>query len=501
LKRLGFIVVKNAIANIVRGGASAVVAILLPYFLTKELDHDRFPAWVLMLQIASYANYLNFGIQTAISRFLAQAVERDDARAQDELVSTALAMLFGAAVVAFLAFSVTIIFLPTLLPEAPRYLIGEIRLGTSALALSAVLLLPLALYSGILVGLHRNELPAMAIGSTRILGAVFVIVAARRTHSLVTLAVWIAVWNLIGGIVPYFFSKRLLPGLHVAARNITSAKAKELSKYCAGLTVFSVGMLLVSGLDVTIVGYNAFHEAGYYAIATSLITFVSGMSASIFSAFMTPMAVLQERKEYARISGLVIRTARVSTYVTLSFFIMTFLFGEPLLRRWIGQDYAIPALAILQILAAAQAVRLLGSSYSVALIATGQQKYGTGTALVEGGCNFILSVVAVRWMGATGVAVGTLVGAVIGITMLIWYVMPRVKSIQVQGREFTKEAVLRPVICLSPLLITISLRPAPSYYFIICTVAAFISATLILRFGKLKSAASHATISPSEIML
>lgn len=100
MKRLGHTVVKNAFANVIRGGASAIVAIALPHFLTRAMDHDRFAAWALMLQVSAYAGYLDFGLQTAIARYLAQAIERDDKDQCNELVSTAFICLTVAGVLA-----------------------------------------------------------------------------------------------------------------------------------------------------------------------------------------------------------------------------------------------------------------------------------------------------------------------------------------------------------------------------------------------------------------
>src|SRR5271156_4869170 len=160
LQRLGFTVIKNATANVVRGGATAIVALTLPHFLTRALDHDRFAAWALMLQIASYVGYLDFGVQTAIARYLAQAMERGDDELRDRLVSTAFVMLAAAGTLALLLFSVVVWQLPAIVHGIPVGLMGELRSGVIIMAASVALLLPMSTYTGVLIGLHRNEFPA-----------------------------------------------------------------------------------------------------------------------------------------------------------------------------------------------------------------------------------------------------------------------------------------------------------------------------------------------------
>src|SRR5450759_5693695 len=93
MNRLNFVVLKNAFSNLGRGGASSIVALALPHFLAQALSPDRYSAWVLMLQIAAFANYLDFGVQTAVARFSAQAVERDDIQQLNRIVNSALKLL------------------------------------------------------------------------------------------------------------------------------------------------------------------------------------------------------------------------------------------------------------------------------------------------------------------------------------------------------------------------------------------------------------------------
>ena len=54
MRSIRFTIAKNASANVIRGGASAVVAIVLPHFLTRSLGVDRFAGWALMLQVAKH---------------------------------------------------------------------------------------------------------------------------------------------------------------------------------------------------------------------------------------------------------------------------------------------------------------------------------------------------------------------------------------------------------------------------------------------------------------
>jgi O-antigen/teichoic acid export membrane protein len=482
---LRLVVLKNAAANVVRGGASFIVALALPHFLTHSLSVDRYSAWVLMLQIAAYANFLDFGLQTAVARYVAQAVERSDERYLNEVVSTAFFMMLAAALVALTVAAVVVAQIPHLFHKAPLNLIGELRGGAMTLSTAAALTLFLSVFTGILVGLHRNEFPALAIGTTRLLGALAVIIVVRFTPSLIWMALCFGSFNVLGALWQLALALRLLPRMRVALRCVRRAMLRELAHYCAGLAAFSFGMLLVGGLDLTIVGYFAFAAAGYYGIASTVVGFVTGMSGAVYSALLAPMAVLQERGEQSRIRALVLDSSRLGSYVSIAVVVLLVLAGRPLMSLWVGPSYASEALPILEILLWAQVIRLTASGYSTALVAMGQQHYGIAGAVAEGATNLVFSVIGARLIGPVGVAWGTVVGAVCGVLWAIFYTMRRARTVPVDGRAFGREVVLRPVACFLPLLGFLLLRNrmhAGSFWL----AAAFLTTTiLIIVFGRI----------------
>jgi O-antigen/teichoic acid export membrane protein len=487
LQRLGLTLIKNALANVVRGGATAIVALTLPHFLTRALDHDRFAAWALMLQIASYVGYLDFGIQTAIARYLAQAMERGDERLRDRLVSTAFSMLSTAGVLALLLFSLVVWQLPRIVHGIPANLIGELRGGIIIMAASVALLLPMSTYTGILIGLHRNEFPALAIGGARLIGALAVILSAKYTHSLLWFAICLATANLAGALIQYFAVRRLLPKLRLALADVTRGMLTELARYCSGLTVFSFAMLLVTGLDVLIVGHFNFRSVGYYAIASTAVTLFAGLSNSCFNAMMTPVAVLQERGQYGQIADLIIKTTRFSSYASLILTFLAPIYGRYLLHLWVGSSYEVAALPILEVLLCAQAIRMLGNGYSIALIGTGQQNYGIGGALAEGISNLVLSLIGAVWLGPIGVALGTLCGAAIGVLWMLFFTMRWASLIPVSVRAFTEETLLRPLLCLAPLEIYVVLFARKNFAdlnVVYLLLASSLSVVLSSRWGK-----------------
>jgi O-antigen/teichoic acid export membrane protein len=496
LEGLRFTLVKNSLANIVRVCASAIVALVLPHFLTRALDHDRFAVWALMLQIAAYVNYLDLGLQTAVARYLAQAIERGDAEYRDRLISTALVLLGIGALVAVLAIGCVLMFLPGLFHQAPAALLPELRGGILILAVCTALLLPLSTFTGVLIGLYRNDVPAISIGGSRLVGAVLVILAVAHTQSLIVLAALIGGCNLAGALAQYLLARKLMPAMRIALHLASRKMAAELARYCSTLTVWSICMLLVAGLDVTIVGHYDFSAVGAYSIATMLIAFLTGISNSAYGALLAPLAVLQERGQLRRIGNLVVTVTRLTTFVDISAVLAVFLFRDSLLRLWVGETYAIQTLPILKILVIANAIRLVGAPLSAALVATNQQHYGISGAIVEGISNFALSISGAMLVGAIGVAYGTLAGSCISILwvlllMIRWLRMPIVSRV-----ELVLEGCIRPMLCLLPILscvVAFSGQPWTAWRSLGVTVAVIATLAITWRWGRMGHSLSEST--------
>jgi len=465
MRSFHFTIAKNAIANVMRGGASAVVAVALPHFLTRSLGPDRFAGWALMLQLVAYANYLDFGLQTAVARYLAGALEKGDSKRCKQLLSNAIAILSVAGVIAVCGLVVVAWQLPNLFRSLPPGLAGEIGHGVIILGLFTAIGLPLSAYTGVLIGMQRNEFPAIAIATSRLLGAIAVLLVVNHTRSLVWLALCIGTFNLIGGLTQFVTAKKLLPGLQFGFASLNRAMTGELIHYCSTLSIWSLGMLLVSGLDVTIVGLFNFQAVGAYSIAATLIMFFTGLIGAAFSAMLAPVAVMQARQEYARISRLILVTTRLNSYFSIGMIVLVFLFGEMLVRAWVGPAYLTVTLPILKILLVAQAVRLTGNAFGMVLVGMGLQRYGLVPVLVEGVSNLLLSVLGMILIGPAGVAWATLVAALIALTISILFVMPRIQEISVSGYNFIRQGVLIPILPFLPLCLWLLYRrwyePAP----------------------------------------
>lgn len=486
------VLVKNAVANVVRGCAAASVAIALPPFLTRLMSPDAYGAWSLVLQLSAFVGYLDFGIQTAVGRFFAHAAERGDSDRRDRIISTSMAALTAACLLGIagtigLAFS-----MPHVFHQVPASILSGSRWALLIVGFSLAVGLPFSVFNGIFVGLQRFEVPAVVIGFSRIVNAVLLVFVAKNGAGLMQMGATVATINMVSYGLQYVFYRKLAPRVQFSARLVTRKTGRELFSYCGSLTIWSFAMLLVNGLDMSLVGYFDFQKTAFYSVAAGLVVFLAGLQNALFNAMIPSTAVLQARGNASELGRVMITATRYGTFALLLIGLPLVLFAKSILTTWVGLEYALQGSRILQILTIANMIRLSPVPYSMTLIGTGQQRLVTLTPLLEGSSNLFASLFAGHIWGATGIAAGTLFGAGVGVCGNYLYNMRHTTGIDFGIAEYFRDGLCRPLICGVPLIavcaaknLSDSLVGLPN--FAVAAFGAIATAFLIWHFGLVAS--------------
>jgi O-antigen/teichoic acid export membrane protein len=287
-------------------------------------------------------------------------------------------------------------------------------------------------------------------------------------------------------LIQYLALRRIAPDVHFNRLAVERSTARELYSYCVGLTIMSFSMLLVTGFDLVLVGHFEFAAVAPYSVAASMITLISGLLFALINVIMPHAALLHARESADELGKLVVSTTRLSVLLLVLTGIPILIYAGPIMRLWIGQRYVAAGAPLLAILVVANIIRLLGAPYSIVLIAAGQQSYVKVSPLAEGISNLIVSVVLGFYLGALGIALGTLVGSFVGVGAHLWYSMVRTKSTIIFARErFLVSGVLTPLLCTFPLLATASASmrgiTISSPIFVTATLISLVGAGLLMR--------------------
>lgn len=405
--------------NVLVSGLRLVVLVasgfVLPAYLSHHLAPTRYGAWILVIQVAGYVSYLEFGVTTAISKFVAEHVSSGDQKACDQHASAGVAITWATGIFGILASVLLAALVPYLFHDMSPALSGDVSRGVLLVGTSLAILLAGASFAGIFMGLQRFAVPMTLITVNKLLYVLVVLVAVSREATLTQMGAAVAVVNVLTALAVVVCWKCMIPQIRVQRQFVNGPIVKKMLSYCAVLGVWNSGMLLISGLDTTIVGHFDFAAIAFYAIAATPSSFLTTGLHALFGPLMPAVSAASVEKTPHEMGLLLEKSSRYSFLLAQLFGLPILMFGYWVLLIWVGRSYAVYGLLFLRILIAATILRNFFGPFATMVIATGLQRYATLSGVLEATTNLVFSILLGAKYGAKGVAFGTLIGACVGV--------------------------------------------------------------------------------------
>lgn len=412
---LRMLILKNAFANVIGGLGTAIFNLLLPALVARYLGKLEFTVWNLALQVIVYLQIFGFGLQNAVTRFIAHGHELNDLSDQRKTIKAGLVLTAWFASLALLAVAALVVFYPVIFADIPTPMVNEFRLCIVALGLSAAWQLFALVPNGIFIGIQQNIIPVGAQLLVRLLSLGAILLVLSRWADLTVLSLTFALSGAL--LVPLcFMAAYRWAGEKIREMGkLDKQRFRELVRYCGTMAAWNVAILLISGLATMLVGYFDFARVAAYSLAVTLITIMAGLQQALMSPLISAGAKLNARAESRdELPALLIRATRLCLIGLLVSVLMIMALGDWFLKIWLGNGYSPDIISLLVVLAIGSMVRNTTVPYAMLLMALNMQKQALVTAFVEGVITLGASVVLGYRMGAMGVAYGALLGSVAG---------------------------------------------------------------------------------------
>ncbi|XHS80306.1 lipopolysaccharide biosynthesis protein [Burkholderiaceae bacterium UC74_6] len=437
----------------VGGGSAAAFNLVLPAIVSSHLPPVEFAAWSLALQIVAYINLLSLGLQTATARAIAQAEGNDNPDTMQHIVRAANCIATWACLAASIAAAALAFCYPLLFPSIPQHLLGSFEFVVLMIGLSTASQLLAIVPMGVFQGLHRNIIYVSVQVVVRLLVVGSVWAGTRANMGLVGLAALLAAGSaLLWPLMRYVMRTVLRWSVANRRMPVDRKQQRELLDYCASLSVWSIATLLVNSVGVVMVGHVAFEQAGVYSLAMSVATVLAGLLGALFSPLVTTAAALHANTERRNeLPRLLMKATLYCAIVLNCLFTLCLLFVHSGIVAWVGPRYVEPLSPLLLILVGAHALRNLASPYAMMLLATGLHRRALATAAGEGLCNLVATVVLGSLFQTTGIAAGTLVGAVVAILSVLLLNARRTPELTPHPMRFALVSVVLPLAVFAPI--------------------------------------------------
>ena len=435
--------VRSVASNWAGLAINAVISFLLTPLLVHGLGDLFFAMWMLVTTLLESSWLLDFGMRTAVFRFVALYQGAKQRKDLDETFVSGFAVALAAAAVILLIACGSVFVLPSLFSitgNTAGTFRGLLLLsgGTVAASFSAQFL------GTYLCATRRFDLHNLTSAGTGIVRAVIIVAALHMHRGVLFLAAVTLVCSLLSLVVNASLLRVADPALSVHPRNIKVARIRQLLGFSSSAFLANVGDQLRFFVDSIVIGrILTVAMITPFNIAGKLLILFRQLALALASPFAGVMSELEGQHKHAELQNYFLLATRLTSLLSVFISLMLLVNGGPLIRLWVGNAYSQSYVLMLVLLAGY--CPMLGQQPSAdILIAKGRHKLRGWWTLIEGLANLGLSIYWGRRYGLMGIALGTSVPMIaMQVFVQPWYTL---YVAAISPRRYFKEALLRPLL-------------------------------------------------------
>lgn len=482
----------NYIGRIINLG----VWFVLTPFILRQLGESLYGLWALVGSVVAYGFLLDFGINGAVTKYVAEYRARGEGEMAHTIIATALWTNTG---LGFL-----VIFISVLV--APLFT-GVFNIAASAQQTATWLFLfagigvgitiPGATVTAVLRGLQRFDLINL-IGVTASLvsaGATFLVL--RLGGGVVGLALVGICVTLVVQLLSSWFIYRIAPELRFGWFGPSRSHLKTLVSYSSSLFFMNLGGYLESRSGEIAIGrFLPVSAVTPYNLARRLSALPQTFTEQFLTLLLPMASEIHAKEDAAQLRSLYIISTRVTLAIFLPICMVLVTLVKPLLTVWVGVEYAEYSYLVI-ILAAASLIDT--STWPAGFVLQGMAKHSPLAAMTIGSgiTNLTLSILLVNRLGLLGVALGTLIPTTI---ICLGFVTPyAMRVIGTSARDMYTKVLwpsLLPVIPMGMIMIVLRKALDPASLIMIFIVAAvglliYLSVYLCIEANEFERGVTH----------
>ncbi len=377
-------------------------------FLLRELGASDYGLYILIGSLVTYGSLLDFGIASAVSKYVAEYHARGQVKEAGSLVATSLWLYSGLGAIAILTSAIIAPFFPILFHVPPdqqtvaRWLVllAGLNLGIS---------LPCALPQAVLRGLQRFDLTnSVGILGMTLFTAATVMSLLQGWGLLGMMAISLPV-TLIMQIPSIWLVRRVVPELRWGWGGASRRLVRTVTSFSWALFVINLSGQIQTKTDELVIGVMLpVANVTPYSIARRLSELPQILTDQFMKVLLPLASQLDAQNDRSRLRVLYL----ISTRLTLAIFVPLacgiIILAAPFLAAWLGASFADYSYLVI-ILTFASLINT--SQWPAGSILQGMARHRRLSiwSLGSGVANLLLSLVLVQYIGLAGVALGTLI--------------------------------------------------------------------------------------------
>jgi O-antigen/teichoic acid export membrane protein len=181
----------------------------------------------------------------------------------------------------------------------------------------------------------------------------------------------------------------------------------------------------------------------FFVLPNRMLDCAYSLSGNLGIPITAHLSELDGRGDLREIRGSWLALSRMIQFVVFGVAIVMIFFGEPFLRAWVGEEYAVKGRWVLRVLGSVLFLEGMASNAISLLVASGKHGKGAAVSLIVAILSIPLGCVLAWKMGVVGVAISVLLARAV---VLLWVLLMALKVIQLPLGSHLRSTALRFVI-------------------------------------------------------
>ena len=170
---------KNSVANIINGFSNVILGIVISPFLLQRLPIDSFSIWNLSIQVGAFFALIGFGCQLTVARNITIAREKKDSIMEHHIIKNGIFLSSLGIILSCLLLTLIYNNFYSLFSKVEGIEASEDKVTFFVVAISFVIGLISAVFSGFFTGIERNDIPAMINLLSRVILGILIVMSAQ----------------------------------------------------------------------------------------------------------------------------------------------------------------------------------------------------------------------------------------------------------------------------------------------------------------------------------
>ncbi len=456
--------VRNIVSNWVGYAVQVCLAFVLTPFVLHSLGETKYGIWAVAVGVTGYYGLLDLGFSAGMTQYFTRYLAEKDFASLNKTASTGFVTLASCGVVIFIAsilIALNVSALFRIPPESSRDACFVLAITGASMAFGFVF----STYSAVFTAVQRFDL-SNGIGiATRLTSAVATVLCLNNGYGLVAISLVGAGANVLDYLFRWRVAYRLLPTLRVSIALAEAAKFGEVIRFGIWNVAIGGSVRLISYTDSLVIA--AFLPAAAiapFAIAANLRTYFEDIFVRVGYVFYPVVTGLDARGDRSGLIKLFLVSTKFMFLGAVICGSIAICLARYFFRLWVGPVFAdpvgYPSIAIIFYTLILGSIVGVGQriGYQV-LLGTRQVSVLAKLFVAEGISNLVVSIALIPKVGLIGVAMGTLIPAIVFQGFLQPFVVCR--SLRISAITYVRQVLSRPVcvvILFGPLLAFLSRR-------------------------------------------